>query len=718
MALGWRHGRHRWAGVAVAAAVMAGGMVWRTGPAGADSTLPVGQAVTLAAPGVGLAKPADGALDGFNFDGQVNGSECGPAAGTGAQAVTAAAGAQICVFTVHFNGDSVDFLDIDNKAFPPTLAVTAPGMAAVAIPLTEATDAVTAGGTFAVGVPAGGPVSLVATAKGFAQSFDLRAGKRLAPDPVGLYRGGVSSVVDDIPTVTASLTATRSDTGEASSWQLQVFHAYVSYFAPVTFAPAPSPAQAYVVVKGAMASQDPSVSDLNPDPLAGNDVHLVLPGGQSVAGQPVGGSTGDLFTDYYVYVVPGDVTAASLQVTIPDPVAMPSRLTATKPALAFTGTATIPLAWPTASSDLPATPATSPPGVNRPGAGTAVRAAPTTVGNYSPPLTPIKKAIRGLEIAALAAIVLAVGVFAARRRHRLLPAGPVVRSQAALRAATHSELMRGPEWPALGPAPGVLGPAPGPTQTWGQTKTAAGGQTWTGYVPVPALVVRVLGPLEVEGLARTVPRKVLVRLLVCLVLSRGRAVGVDELRDATAADPDQTLSVSSMHEAVSRLRKALPDGLLPPVPAGADGYHLAGDIEVDWALFVELTGRAATVEGSDRLELLCRAMRLIRGVPLANGTWAGVDGWVRHIETTVEAAAADAARLALQLRDARTADWAAYQGLLAVPGSPVLHELRLVAAAGGSGAGLERVWAQTCESLGPDAEALRGTYERLRAGSY
>jgi hypothetical protein len=76
-------------------------------------------------------------------------------------------------------------------------------------------------------------------------------------------------------------------------------------------------------------------------------------------------------------------------------------------------------------------------------------------------------------------------------------------------------------------------------------------------------------------------------------------------------------------------------------------------------------------------------------------------------------------RRGLGLRDARaTAETAVARGLLAVEQSPVLWDLRLAAAAAGSGIGLERAWADCCKALGPDASLVEATYQKLRQGDF
>jgi hypothetical protein len=50
--------------------------------------------------------------------------------------------------------------------------------------------------------------------------------------------------------------------------------------------------------------------------------------------------------------------------------------------------------------------------------------------------------------------------------------------------------------------------------------------------------------------------------------------------------------------------------------------------------------------------------------------------------------------------------------------TPLLWELRLGAAAAGSGVGLQRAWTQAESALGEDRGMLAATYERLRTGQF
>lgn len=95
-----------------------------------------------------------------------------------------------------------------------------------------------------------------------------------------------------------------------------------------------------------------------------------------------------------------------------------------------------------------------------------------------------------------------------------------------------------------------------------------------------------------------------------------------------------------------------------------------------------------------------------------------MDNLLRPIETAIENLAAATARAALEQRDARSAEAAIASGTKAVEQSPVLWELRLVAAAGGSGFGLERAWRACQEVLGEDALLLATSYRKLHQGEF
>jgi hypothetical protein len=190
-------------------------------------------------------------------------------------------------------------------------------------------------------------------------------------------------------------------------------------------------------------------------------------------------------------------------------------------------------------------------------------------------------------------------------------------------------------------------------------------------------------------------------------------MNVDEARAAISTKVDKDPSVSSLHSTVSRLRAALPEGMLPDATASG-AYRLAGDdVEVDWATFSTLAANAEAVDGPDRAELRAAALGLVRGPALAHGGWEGMDAMLRHIDAVVEHTALVAAVDAMAADDPHRAEAAVAAGLAAVAGSPRLWEQRLRAAADGSGYGLARAWADAQARLRDDAAAVEPLYRQL-----
>ena len=133
---------------------------------------------------------------------------------------------------------------------------------------------------------------------------------------------------------------------------------------------------------------------------------------------------------------------------------------------------------------------------------------------------------------------------------------------------------------------------------------------------------RLLGPLEavVDGtpvpLAAAKPRA----LLALLLLNRNRVVSSERLIDELWGESPPENALKTLQVNVSRLRKALPEGVL--VTRG-HGYELvAADEEVDARRFERLLdeGRAelAAEHPEGALEALERAVALWRGAPLAD----------------------------------------------------------------------------------------------------
>jgi DNA-binding SARP family transcriptional activator len=705
-----------WALMAAVTAALVAPAPMATAASGA--VLPIGSTETLPAAGIKLAAPVDGRLWGYDFTGDVTGVAFASAAGPAGNTVSAPAGGQLCVFDLSVSGAEAPFLQIDTAGNPfPTATLTA-GTTKISLPVGDPDNIGQYQGTLAVAVPAGAPVRLALSVYGVTQTFDLRAGHRVGLDPPALYRStGDEPYLSAAPGVTGTLTQTGPPGQFDATYAdpVNIANAYLSWFAPQPATALPPDGDAWLIVypEGGPPQTVSDNEEYETLGLPATDVTLVSANGQRIAGQVTGQSLGGFNTDLfgggaYYFPVPADFTGGTIDIHPSGAVAVDyadlgGQSITGHSTITVTGAVQIPVSFPaTVARTAPGRSWASPSGHH--GAGFPI-----------------------WLIAVLAALVLAVGAVATRVRRgpRLVPR-PVTRSLA-VRVASADLL-----------APRVLGVAGRAEAAGPAILVRALGRAPDGAVPngppnpsnqedatdqpvepsAPALIVRVLGPLDVEGLTARLRRKPAQRLLVALAVSSERALSGDQLRSFLATSFDREPSAESLRTYASTLRAALPAGLLPPAgPTG--GYRLAGDVEVDWAVFRSLTARARRLPADqERLALVVGALRLVRGVPLAGDTWAGIDDTVRQIEAAIERTADDGARLALELRDARTAEAIVTQGLLVAPKSPQLWELRLIAAAAGSGVGLERAWQQAQEALGEDAGLLAATYERLRTGQF
>ena len=665
--------------------VAAAGVGVVPGPAGADQTVSAGSVVTLADKPNGVPYFPDGRLYGYGFTGGVIGAAFSPVENdpNGSGVLTAAAGAELAVIRLELDVHdiSVSWLHKDNVT--PTVTLIA-GSARVPLP--------TRGGEtdLAVGVPKGAPVSVEIAADGFVQSLDLRTGRHLTPMPPALYRSA-DKLFTTVPANTTQTLNATDPTGAAVPFQVTLKNELFSFFPPAVDPTPPDPAKAYLLVE---------LDGYGPEKLPNGDtitqiaalpaakMRLDLPDGTNVTARHVDAvETNSLFPGIYYFPVPARFAHGRLGITPADTFeAATSNLSASGTGatkITFTSTASFDVALP---AETPATPpATSIP---------ATPAAALRKHHSSGPAVWVLVALVLVALAGIAAVV--------RRRRWGLPVVPVTHTQAALLAGPGPRPLRsaspGLELPAgatvidatARPTP----PTPDPS--------AAGD---------PLLVLSILGPLRVEGLRKPIRRKPVMRLLMLLAINADRALSSDQLRFALATSDDQEPAENTVHNYAFHLRQALPDGLLPANQPG--GYRLGPRFELDWAIFQSLVAQAAA-NPLDRPRLLALALGMIRGEPLADVTWPGIEPDVRRIVTTIETVARDAAAEALGVGEARAAETAIVQGLLASPGCPGLWEDRLLAAAAGSGYGLDRAWADAQQALAGDAALIEATYRRLR----
>jgi hypothetical protein len=622
----------------------------RSAPALADQTLSPGMVASLHDdPGAALVPPLDGRLRVVGFAATVTGAAFVPRAGTGPEAVTAAPGAQLCVVKVH-----VGELDSDGESGPdgttPALTLVAGGER---VPLELGNLLVAdADFTWAVAVPTGAPVSLQAARADFTQSFDLRSGRRTTPSPLALYRDPADTVVSVPVGTSQTMAVTNPADGTTGTVIVTVNKVVLSYFGPADSTPPPVD-RGFLSI-GATARAAESSSLLPTGQVPAGALRLVMTDGTAVASTRVDGpaDTG-MFSGAFFFPVPANLTSARLEI-------LPAGVDATE-ANQFGNGPTVTIDWAQPLSfELTLPPLPLPP--RRPAVTASSAAATPSARHVGGSALPIVLAVIGaLVVLAAAAIV----VLVARRRREgqlVLPAGRPMR--------------------ALPARPPRLALPAGPPITEDATSSVVEEAPPPSERSAPVMVVRLFGPIEVDGLRRTIRRQAVFRLLVYLAVNCDRFVGTDELRTAVALDPDRPPSAATLHSYASHLRQASPAGALPD--AGGEGYRLAETVEVDWARFQELTA-AANRSGADRVGLLRDALGLIRGKPFGNAGWQGVDGVRLYMEAAIEKAAHTLAAASLDAGDPAGAEWAVTQGLLVIATSPQLWHDRLAAAIGGSG---------------------------------
>ncbi len=126
-----------------------------------------------------------------------------------------------------------------------------------------------------------------------------------------------------------------------------------------------------------------------------------------------------------------------------------------------------------------------------------------------------------------------------------------------------------------------------------------------------------LGSFEVrtdDGVAADVPGARLRALLIALALEPGHLVPKATLVDWIWGEHPPSDAANALQRLASRLRKALPDGLVEGLPGG---YRLTAEPDaVDAVRFERLVGQARHEQGLERLRLLREALALWRGAAM------------------------------------------------------------------------------------------------------
>ncbi|MFD7713848.1 hypothetical protein [Streptomyces sp. NPDC059786] len=130
--------------------------------------------------------------------------------------------------------------------------------------------------------------------------------------------------------------------------------------------------------------------------------------------------------------------------------------------------------------------------------------------------------------------------------------------------------------------------------------------------------IRVLGPVEVTGVASTGHGPKLSQLAALLYLRPGRSADVL----CAAMDPISPWSTSTLNARLKDLRSRLgnnPDGhpYVPRRKSGDDPYRLSRDVRCDWSRFLQLAERALPL-GASGVPDAERALALVRGKPFGS----------------------------------------------------------------------------------------------------
>jgi hypothetical protein len=210
----------------------------------------------------------------------------------------------------------------------------------------------------------------------------------------------------------------------------------------------------------------------------------------------------------------------------------------------------------------------------------------------------------------------------------------------------------------------------------------------------PDRMVRVLGPLAVEGIAAEPPCTP--DVLAYLAVHRD-GVELSTLAGEVAPGPSGAVAVRS---AVAALR----DGDEPAVITRDGRLRLADDVGSDLEHLNALTCRLDHQAPAEQAGTMQAALALVRGRPFEGcGAWADAEG----LPTVTAALVADVAhRLATVVTtfgDLERASWAVDRGLLANPGCELLYRDRMrVADAAGDHAALHAALREVREHAAAD----------------
>lgn len=201
----------------------------------------------------------------------------------------------------------------------------------------------------------------------------------------------------------------------------------------------------------------------------------------------------------------------------------------------------------------------------------------------------------------------------------------------------------------------------------------------------PAVLVRVLGPVDIVGSQIPLDRRPRVTELVTYLAFHRDGCSGDAITGALW--PARRVSAQTLANRLSEARQALGENVFHHARLRrVSGRHVVSpEVGTDWELFEQLTAAGSGAE------MWHRALELVRGRPfegLAEGDWTLLEGFAPSMSGRVSDVACRLASTRLAEGDATGAEWALRKGLLATPWDERLYRLLMVVhnAAGNRGA--------------------------------
>lgn len=223
------------------------------------------------------------------------------------------------------------------------------------------------------------------------------------------------------------------------------------------------------------------------------------------------------------------------------------------------------------------------------------------------------------------------------------------------------------------------------------------------------VLVRVLGDVEAARLRDDGEERLSVtkqRALEAITYLALRDSSVDREDVQAALWPNGANSAKTFSNAIWEARRVLGAGrdsieLFPDASEGR--YTLSDRVVTDYGLFCELTSLADQIDGAQRAaDLLTEALTLVRGEPFTgvgrSYAWVGPHRGI--IVAQIVDAAEELAEVRLATSDWRGAEWAARQGLRAMPCDERMYRLLMRAAhAAGNVPGVHRAFSELCDAV-------------------